>query len=99
LIKVILPPIDSCLPFHVDSCFLIASTIGFQVLALLGLAPIGIPINLKGKCPIQQCKKQDATAKKSLETLIPKILLFEKFTRSPDANSKVLNMDLRYHKL
>jgi hypothetical protein len=64
LIRVILPPYERWQLLQVDNLFSIISTIGFQVARLLGLAPTGIPKNLKGMVSERQDKKAEPAAKK-----------------------------------
>jgi hypothetical protein len=55
------------------------STTGFQVSFLLGLAPTGIPRNLKGITSERNDKKDEAAVKKEESIFSPYNLLFTKF--------------------
>jgi hypothetical protein len=69
------------------------------VARLLGLAPTGIPKNLKGMVSDRQDKKADPADKKDGSIFIPYSLLLTKFIFKPDTNSKLLNIVLMVHKL
>ncbi|KAK2440572.1 hypothetical protein QL285_011970 [Trifolium repens] len=75
------------------------STIGFQVARLLGLAPIGMPRNLKGIDSERQDKKAEPAVKNVEATFTPYNLLLTKLIFKPDTNSKLLRRVLIVHKL
>jgi hypothetical protein len=71
---------------------------GSHVASLRVLAPTGRPKYLKGTPPILQFRKTEARRMKLSETLTPKMLLFQKFTLSPETISKSLKIAFKHHK-
>lgn len=87
MINVNLPPMESCLLLQLDNLALMLSIIGCHVPIRLGLAPTGMPRNLKGIEPMLHAKNWDIPSITLSSILIPTTLLFAKLTFKPEASS------------
>ncbi|KAK2426950.1 hypothetical protein QL285_025569 [Trifolium repens] len=70
-----------------------ASTTGFQDALLRGLAPTGIPKNLKGTVSERHDKKVELASRNPASMFKPTNLLLTKLILRPDTNSKPRSRD------